>query len=930
MRFDARSYWREITAFGFLTILILLFLHPALLPGKVLLPLDVVTQLWAPWRQPNQPVVTHNEVLMDAVNYIYPAKEFMAESVRNGTLPLWNPYEFTGYPFTYNTQAGLFYPLSIFYYILPGATAVDLLIIVQMCLGAWFMFIYLRHIGLKWLAALIGATTFIFNGLMISWLEWQVVHAAIIWLPAQLYFVEKIADKLKSNTASNRLTSLMGEIIGLGILVAIPWLGGHWSWTLYGSMTLALYMAARFKIFQIGWAYVRGKNRNLNGMRLPLTVSAISLSIGMGLSLVQILPAFNYLSQTHRQALSIGDSMRQGLFSRGIVALIPNFFGNPIHDNWWGPTNSNFVETIFYTGVLTLLLSCLVLFLRRDFHSLFFSIWGGTTLLWALGSPAYLVLYILPVFNGIQPSRAAFLVTFSQSVLLALAVDKLMASKIERPKLLLKAIWGLAGLFLLIGAAYFFYYRADVLRTWAYLRPNVTHFLLFFVIALLLVMARIRTLIKPQLFGWLALLLITSDLFLFGFGFNTVSDVTDLYPETTASTFLSQDPELYRITAPAEGWAFLPNTSLVFRIPSLSAYEPGVLQRISNMLGAAEGGDIIRFDRVLLPLSALDSPILDMLNVKYVTTMNDYWTDAPEVDTVQESIEGWSPLPTEQTFSISEAGLQRVDLYFQTTGSPEGRVIVRILSEDNVFEFAHAEMDANIIQNEDWTSFFFEPFPSTWGRTFRLRVEFIGKGGEVAVGESRNDEVARRIYYLPRPGLLFEEGKTRIYLNEGYFPRAMMVPHAQIVANEEEALTAVINNQSQLREVVFLELEGKPMPPQLETAISPNTEVIIDSYDLNAIELSVDLEAPGFLVLSDTYYAGWSAKVDGEKTPIYRANSLLRAIYVPAGMHTITFKFMPLDFVVGGIISLTTLFFCVIGLLVWAGVGNSDKETRNR
>ncbi|VAW42154.1 hypothetical protein MNBD_CHLOROFLEXI01-3056, partial [hydrothermal vent metagenome] len=252
----------------------------------------------------------------------------------------------------------------------------------------------------------------------------------------------------------------------------------------------------------------------------------------------------------------------------------------------------------------------------------------------------------------------------------------------------------------------------------------------------------------------------------------------------------------------------------------------------------------------------------------------------------------------------------------QLSDSAEGTVIVRILSEDGVYEFAHAEIETAVIEDSDWNSFFFEPFPSTWGRTFRFRVEFAGDGGEVQVGTSQENEVAHAAYYLPRPELAFEDGTTRIYLNDGYFSRAFIVPQAQIVANEEEALTAVANNQDRLREIVFLELEGQPMPPLLQTAVSPDTQVIVKSYEINQIELAVDLDEPGFLVLSDTYYSGWKARIDGAETPLYRANSLLRAIYVPAGSHTITFSFMPLDFVAGGIISLTTLAFCLLGLLL--------------
>ncbi|MBP8060202.1 MAG: YfhO family protein, partial [Chloroflexi bacterium] len=73
-------------------------------------------------------------------------------------------------------------------------------------------------------------------------------------------------------------------------------------------------------------------------------------------------------------------------------------------------------------------------------------------------------------------------------------------------------------------------------------------------------------------------------------------------------------------------------------------------------------------------------------------------------------------------------------------------------------------------------------------------------------------------------------------------------------------------------------------------------------------ELTADMAEPGFVVLGDTYYPGWQATIDGEKTPVYRANSIVRAVYVPAGQHTITFTFRPPDFIIGAFISGLTLF----------------------
>ena len=51
------------------------------------------------------------------------------------------------------------------------------------------------------------------------------------------------------------------------------------------------------------------------------------------------------------------------------------------------------------------------------------------------------------------------------------------------------------------------------------------------------------------------------------------------------------------------------------------------------------------------------------------------------------------------------------------------------------------------------------------------------------------------------------------------------------------------------------------------------------------------MPAPGFVVLADTYYPGWEARVNGAPAHIYRANHAFRAVWLPAGEHEIEFRF---------------------------------------
>jgi uncharacterized membrane protein YfhO len=66
-------------------------------------------------------------------------------------------------------------------------------------------------------------------------------------------------------------------------------------------------------------------------------------------------------------------------------------------------------------------------------------------------------------------------------------------------------------------------------------------------------------------------------------------------------------------------------------------------------------------------------------------------------------------------------------------------------------------------------------------------------------------------------------------------------------------------------------------------------------------------EKTGYLVLSEVYYPGWQATVDGKEVPIRRGNYLFRVIPIEKGEHEVTLRFVSWPFRVGGMISLATL-----------------------
>ena len=91
--------------------------------------------------------------------------------------------------------------------------------------------------------------------------------------------------------------------------------------------------------------------------------------------------------------------------------------------------------------------------------------------------------------------------------------------------------------------------------------------------------------------------------------------------------------------------------------------------------------------------------------------------------------------------------------------------------------------------------------------------------------------------------------------------------------------------------------------------------VHIDSYTPNRVDLTVSTNAPDTLVLSDTYYPGWIARIDGKKTEVRRANHTMRAVVIPAGSHEVMFSYEPQSVRLG--IMITIISILTLAALLW-------------
>ncbi|HEX9373331.1 MAG TPA: hypothetical protein VF897_20125, partial [Roseiflexaceae bacterium] len=112
----------------------------------------------------------------DVQYYFYPYHALLAELMRNGELPLWNRYAFSGIPLLGDGQTALFYPPSWLFFALPGGAALNYDVLLQFSIAGAGMYLFARSRGLWRLPALVGAVAYMFCGFLTA----RVVHLSIL------------------------------------------------------------------------------------------------------------------------------------------------------------------------------------------------------------------------------------------------------------------------------------------------------------------------------------------------------------------------------------------------------------------------------------------------------------------------------------------------------------------------------------------------------------------------------------------------------------------------------------------------------------------------------------------------------------------------------------------------------------------------------
>ena len=183
--------------------------------------------------------------------------------------------------------------------------------------------------------------------------------------------------------------------------------------------------------------------------------------------------------------------------------------------------------------------------------------------------------------------------------------------------------------------------------------------------------------------------------------------------------------------------------------------------------------------------------------------------------------------------------------------------------------------------------------------------------------QSKNDLENIELRQRSDLSLVYSDDSVNIYENKSVLPRAFIAYNIQLVRSPEEALSTF--TASQFNEDKTAILEDKQMPADLLNKVDASGDLIsaanITEYQNEKVKIATDSQYDGLLVLTDSYYPGWRAYVDGKEQKIYPANIAFRGVFVPKGKHIVTFIYTPTFWtasVIFAILALTVVMVLLI------------------
>jgi hypothetical protein len=891
----------------------------------------------------------------DVFTYFYPLWAYRNTVMQTGHLPLWNAYLFMGAPFLANSQAGVLYPLNWPLIGLEAPDAVKAALVMHTALAAAGMYLFSRRrLGVSELAGLIAAAVFAFGGYYGAQAEHVNQAQGLAWLPWLFWLY------------SEATTGHPKAFLGLGAAFAAQLLAGHTQSAFISGVGLGLW-ALWETVIRWKKHRQRQQRRNLWQLTAPWAGLAAAAALAVMLAAAQVFPTWELARLSNRggglPALeAVSFSLHPALLGR---ALLPPAGGDML-----------FSEYVAYSGVAGLMLAVTGLLHRRKEAAVIgLAILTAAGLFLALGAynPVYwLLVRFAPGFDLFRaPARWLVLAAFGVAALAGTGLDAVLLSSPDQQRSNRASSVPLIATIVLIALAFLAPLAGDAQGATS---PD------FMTVAQWAAAALLAALALNLRFSWQAqqyapmLLAIIATLELFGASrslpYNDLSApqawtsqrpaISTLLAAQTGSTAparilslsdIAFDPgDLRELEAIYGPWLdeqglydliiatkqkeiLAPNLPLAWQIPSMDGFDGGILptRAYTQFTSLFLPPDTTAADGRLREYldSVPDLAWLRMANVGWIITdkVGDAWIDGVYYDlqfstglSVHDSPVSPPPVIGSPQLPFTATAVGMVGYLEGSGGVPDGTQIgsIALYVPGEEFplvqpllvgrDFVEGAAEDRQLAIVAWS----EPFRAEWVEV-SLVASFPGRF--VLQGMTLIDQRSGAFVPLTisADGVLHSiySAEVKIYEYRGALPRAYLVCQPDRVNSQEEALAHLAGDPG--RAVIE---SGEPPGISGCDPASPGT-AIITTYEPESITVEVSADGSGsFLILSDSWYPGWQAEVDGQPAPVLRANALFRAVAVPQGSHTVTMEYKSRPLMLGAAVSLLSLTGVIAAALI--------------
>jgi len=766
---------------------LLVFFAPAMIAGRYFSPADIL-RMWPPFSTPDFAYTIQNPLPVDVVTQVEPWLKFSKGEFLRGSFPLWNPYAGAGVPLFANLQSSVLFPLNFLFYTLPWRSALLAVPFLKLYLISLFTYLYLRSLGLNRTASLFGGMNFAFLGFNVFWLKWPLSNL-MIFLPLIFFFAEKFAR--------DEIGPWPPMLLSLSVGAAA--LAGHIE-TLFHILVLAFaYLLWRVSISGLSWRQRAAR----------VFLFGLSVSIGCGVAGVQLVPFVEYMYRSTAYATRSAHTISpySQPLPTAILNLIPDFYGNPSHHDYFSTITNYCMSVGGYASVTTVFLALLTFCspARRNRCVWFYLVTGALCFCMVYRrEPVYSLLTSLPIFSVVDNSRLLFYLGFSICVLASLFIHSLTERGASPPSPSATAL--LSGALLAVAAWAAVYNRhflesiGSPFRFSHNLTPTLL-FLAFLALSVCMVLSCRSGRVSPvrcAAYLWLLVFLQTG---VHAMGFNPSVPGKQYFPLPASLRFLKKDRSVHRCLF--LGHVFVPNLGTWYGIQDPRSYDAMGIKAYRDFQLAM--GD---FEGIAELVTRFNEDMASFLNIRYIICA--------------------------------------------TNSAPEAVLGIR---------------------------------------------------------------------HPTRYSLAYADRSVKIYENLACLPRAFIVPRVRVRDSTADIL----------KELPMLDFRREALVtdadiPLWETRDIRSSSCRITSYTPRVVSIALQAAAPCYLLLSDSYFPGWRAYLDGSETKIYTANAAFRLVSIPgAGTHELTFRYVPRSFTLGLWISLLSLS-ALLGITLLKAVPGALKN----